>query len=176
MASNLLCSAVKTRSILSSPPVSLRYAEVSGYSDLCSLRKSASARLDWARLNDSLQRHTVPGLILTSLHFRVDNTCVFALAVDVVDFGDKSSIRHDGVENVIDVYRQHVQEPFTSGSLHGVRSVWRSVQLYAITHDHLQSTRWFHRYRHGWPVGREHPCMGSSLNQGRQGFPLGAKA
>ena len=57
------------------------------------------------------------------LHFRIDHSRIVSLSVDMVHFGHKVLLSQKGVEYVIQVHGQDVEEPPAPGRVHGVAGV-----------------------------------------------------
>ena len=57
------------------------------------------------------------------LHFTVDNSSILTLTIDVVNLSDVVLLPEDGVENMVQVYREDVKEPTWPRSIHGVACV-----------------------------------------------------
>lgn len=62
-------------------------------------------------------------MLFDTLHFRHDDTCFLALAIDVVYLGNEPFLRDGGVKDVFQINRQHVEEPFRTGGTDRVRRV-----------------------------------------------------
>ena len=59
------------------------------------------------------------------LHFTVDNTSILPLTIDVMDLGDVVLLPEDGVEDVVQVDGEDVEEPAGPRRVHGVARVVR---------------------------------------------------
>ena len=57
------------------------------------------------------------------LHFRIDHSRIVSFSVDMVHFGHKVLLSQKGVEYVIQVHGQDVEEPPAAGRVHGVAGV-----------------------------------------------------
>jgi hypothetical protein len=65
---------------------------------------------------DILELHLFTRGVLYSLHLRVDNTRIAALAIDVMYLCDISGFRYCRIEDVVDIDREELEETLlTSG-------------------------------------------------------------
>lgn len=60
--------------------------------------------------------HEIPGGVFASLHFRVYDSRVFTLSINVMNFCNKCTVGYCWVENMVHVDRKKLQKPLLASS------------------------------------------------------------